>query len=193
MVRNQNISSTFFNRKQTFSVLRMFFSVFIDAFTEIPNCLLSLECPRTHIHLSVMPSNVLTKRKLTTQPNHFQTFFPGKFKQFKCAICDHKSSQKGRIRQHVLTVHKKLKPYQCEFCSYSASIKQSLQVHINTVHKKLKPYKCENCNYTATQNTTLTAHINAVHKKLKPYKCEYCEHSASLKQTLKVHINAERR
>ena len=58
------------------------------------------------------------------------------------------------------------KPGNCPFCG---KFRGKLKVHIIEIHKKNKPWNCDLCDYSTVSESSLKKHINAVHNDKGKY------------------------
>ena len=85
-------------------------------------------------------------------------------KPHKCPVCDYSYSAKGKLRQHIESVHEGKKPHKCSICEYSCSAKGTLRRHIESVHEENKPHKCSICDFSCSRKETLKHHIQSAHE-----------------------------
>ena len=69
-----------------------------------------------------------------------------KKRPFKCEVCDFRCSEKGTLKKHVSSVHKKRKSFKCTLCGNSSSRNHHLKTHIESVHEKIS---LSNANHVA--------------------------------------------
>ena len=59
-------------------------------------------------------------------------------KPFKCEICEHRSSRKDQMKQHVQSVHEENKPFKCNICDATFSEKGNMKKHVSKIHEGKK-------------------------------------------------------
>ena len=103
-----------------------------------------------------------------------------KEKTFQCSYdgCDKSYTNKGNLKRHIDTIHKKIKNFECDKCEFKFYKKTKLKRHINSVHLKIKNFECDKCEYKCNTNTNLKRHINICTGKENissgEYKCREC-------------------
>ena len=63
---------------------------------------------------------------------------------FDCEKCEHKTTQLGNLKSHILAKHEGVK-YFCDQCNHRSSRKHQLKMHKATAHGGLK-FQCESCD-----------------------------------------------
>lgn len=140
-------------------------------------------------------SSFSTKRGLDY---HYQTHRDSNERvKFPCQQCDKTFFQKGHLKLHMDTVHKRMKPYTCEECGHACSTRQSLNIHhLKHVNpNKRQKFHCNTCSKFYLSQLNLNRHVDAVHRQLDDLKCDWtgCQHVASSKANLSRHINGVHR
>jgi len=122
--------------------------------------------------------------------------------RYPCDQCDYTTTQKGKIKMHVDTIHNG-KVFPCEYddCQYTSLRKDGLKNHISKVHGHEKVallpnlrenfrFNCKKCDYSAKLKEKLKLHIDAIHDG-KQFSCDYnadCTYQARRKEQIKEHI-----
>jgi uncharacterized Zn-finger protein len=53
-------------------------------------------------------------------------------RNFLCEICNNNFTTKGNLKNHILSIHKKIKPFKCDLCETSYTNKCRLVIHLRT-------------------------------------------------------------
>ena len=63
---------------------------------------------------------------------------------FRCVGCNYKTSNKAKLKSHILTEHKNIR-FNCHICTYQAKQNRSLKVHILVEHDNFR-FECHLCS-----------------------------------------------
>ena len=130
-------------------------------------------------------STFIKSRSLKT---HFMSVHEGVKRSFSCDLCDHKSTQKGHLKNHIKFVHFKVKEYSCLICDKQFSIERNLKRHTQAFHNTEK-HSCEQCSFETTSLTNLKKHAFNKHEvKTEQFSCNTCEYKTKIKLNLSKHV-----
>ncbi|CAH0394905.1 unnamed protein product [Bemisia tabaci] len=110
----------------------------------------------------------------------------GQSKLFRCSFCDHVTSYRSHLTQH-LAIHSDLRPFKCDVCVSSFKRQLQLKQHKRTCHSNERHFKCNQCPMAFKLSTHLRQHQICIHSDLRPFKCNLCDASFKLSATLRYH------
>ena len=89
--------------------------------------------------------------------------------------CGFKNKRKGKLNEHVRTVHATVKRYKCSEagCNYKSARKGNLSEHIKTHSAPQHACPRQGCSYKAKRRSHLKEHVLAVHEKVRRFPCKY--------------------
>ena len=61
-------------------------------------------------------------------------------KPYRCEICDKNFQSKGKLKEHISSIHDKRKPFACNICPAKFFCQDSINRHISAVHEGNKPF-----------------------------------------------------
>jgi KRAB domain-containing zinc finger protein len=118
-----------------------------------------------------------------------------KMEDIKCGIgeCKYKTPCRTDLEHHRTKKH--IKPLlKCDECLFSSTEKYRLKRHIIRVHKKhlAKKYKCThgNCDSEFFTAAHLRRHVKAKHQQRRDRKCPHCDKAFTHDWNMKRHIKA---
>jgi KRAB domain-containing zinc finger protein len=126
---------------------------------------------------------------------------------FACNDCSYTTTQKGNLKNHVLSKHPQLnldfclqslgdesnvqpdKCHSCNICSKRFSRKSDLKRHEAT-HSGERPFCCDQCDFKTGRKDFLKHHQQTKHQVdfVKPISCSTCGKRFSLNSQLKIHM-----
>ena len=107
--------------------------------------------------------------------------------KFYCDVCGLMCSDKRRLSNHVLSVHKKMSlDIKCTECEEIFVNSSSMQRHRIRVHRPDK-FKCNDCNKSFASAGELKRHNNS-HTGEKPFQCSECGQGLYTKEDLVDHL-----
>ena len=107
--------------------------------------------------------------------------------KFYCEVCGLLCTNKGRLRNHVLSVHKKVSlDIKCTECDEIFVNSSSMQRHRIRVHRP-DLFKCNDCNKSFASSRELKRHNNT-HTGEKPFQCSQCGQRLGKKEDLEDHM-----
>ena len=106
--------------------------------------------------------------------------------KFFCEICGMMCPDKGRLRDHVMTVHeKKSLDIKCTECDQIFVSRQAMQKHRVIVHCPDR-FRCQECKKSFSTPSQLKKHLNA-HNGVRPFQCDQCGRGLKDKKDLEDH------
>jgi KRAB domain-containing zinc finger protein len=111
-----------------------------------------------------------------------------KIKNFECAHCEAKFSNRYQVRNHISGVHSNIRE-KCPHCDQMLKI-TTLKSHIKNVHEGGgQRVSCQDCPKTFQSNADLERHVVSVHMKIKA-PCPECGRRFRM-ETLANHIKTQ--
>ena len=74
---------------------------------------------------------------------------------------------KKLFEKHVSFVHDGKRQFRCEVCDYKSSQKCDINKHIASVHEANRPLKYDICDYSCSQNSKSNENVESVHEGKK--------------------------
>ena len=133
---------------------------------------------------------------------------------YKCQKCDHTTSRRTSLAQHVKRLHEEdedpdFSPEDVTYKSPAKLGKRSLPSDLHnegeisdtcdfdsvTNHKvnvhgvNEKSFECEECGFASAWKTSLQEHTQSVHEKKNGYNCEKCEYTSMWPRNVTKHYN----
>ena len=111
-----------------------------------------------------MNSNISTKLKETsTAKSVHEGYKPFKC---EIENCEYASKSRNEFNCHTLSIHEKnKKPFLCTECGMSFIAKGRLENHVGSVHEKKKDFQCELCSAGFACISYLHGHMKKFHKE----------------------------
>ena len=109
---------------------------------------------------------------------------------YKCELCDYRSSYKPHIKSHQYFVHKIVSNeslFPCGKCDKILISDLKLKKH-NNLHHNPDAYKCDTCGKILSNQVSLKSHKLVKHSKDKHYFCDICKTGFVSDKILKIHI-----
>ena len=99
----------------------------------------------------------------------------GDVKTFLCEICSKVFRLKAKLKIHMMSVHGvgDVETFQCDICL--CTLKGKLKQHMSTVHGDVKTFPCRLCSLVCSRRN-LTRHMSAAHGvgDVKTFLCDVC-------------------
>ncbi|XP_065369919.1 transcription factor grauzone-like [Calliphora vicina] len=112
---------------------------------------------------------------------------------FKCAECGKVMSDRLRLENHVMRVHRAnevVRKHCCDICGKSFTDAHSLRVHkLTHLSEEEKKFPCQECGKFYGSSYLLKQHIQAVHLKKFVKICYICGKSICSSADYKIHMN----
>ncbi|CRK92179.1 CLUMA_CG005714, isoform A [Clunio marinus] len=104
-----------------------------------------------------------------------------------CDICGHVATIKGRLEEHIRTVHIREFTYLCPICGVKERTDWILRTHIRLKHETDKKYKCSFCP-KAFQSPLKYKFHQTVHAKEPTFQCLKCPNKYKGYRNLMLHL-----
>ncbi|XP_065202962.1 zinc finger protein 595-like [Planococcus citri] len=122
------------------------------------------------------------------------------FKPYVCAICDYRTGQKFKIRNHIVKKHTPASwtlntneendddrsSFCCATCGKTFYGKMNYQKHMSLQHS-IRPFACNLCTSSFRDKQGLTTHIKTIHSE-KRFKCPTCDYVCTSNGKLSRHL-----
>ncbi|XP_063448964.1 zinc finger protein 347-like isoform X1 [Mytilus trossulus] len=113
---------------------------------------------------------------------------------FKCEVCNKDFSQKGHLREHMLS-HTTDKQWMCQRCGKTMKYSRSLQRHVfrckalDTEQKKKveEQYQCPQCDMIFNDRRYFKDHVKCVHGEAS-FQCSLCGEMFKWRSSLCRHV-----
>jgi KRAB domain-containing zinc finger protein len=100
-------------------------------------------------------------------------------KPYNCTTCGKSFSQKGHLREHIVTVHEGKKRFKCSSCDVSFKQRHSLKKHIcidKIQENSNQVFNCTFCDTSFKNDMNLKSHqCDKNHEGKKLYDCNFCD------------------
>ncbi|KAG5675721.1 hypothetical protein PVAND_005602 [Polypedilum vanderplanki] len=108
----------------------------------------------------------------------------------KCDLCEHKTSTKTAMENHMELHIKNEKLYECTVCQKKFASNRTLKNH-SAIHMGVerKVYECSECLKILSSKTALNTHIKWHHSEHE-FKCEICSKKLATKSSLTEHLKS---
>ena len=103
-----------------------------------------------------------------------------------CNQCDHKTTNKTGLKEHLRSKHGAEK-LRCDMCDFQSVSARGIAGHRKRIHEDKKHF-CDHCDYTNRYVTFLTEHVERKHSKTQNIKCDKYKYETSVKINLKTHM-----
>jgi hypothetical protein len=149
--------------------------------------IVKLENADQDMMFSIEPMLPLYNYQPTKDPQNYSFTTTANGKTFKCDFCDHITTNKNYLVQHIKAKHTIIKDFPCKECSYAASQKTNLVLHVKANHSNTKDFQCEKCSYATVYKDSFAQHVKAIHTDIKDFECKRCNFKTAHKKVLLKH------
>ena len=93
-------------------------------------------------------------------------------KEFRCKTCDKTYTTKGRLNNHILSIHKEIGE-KCRLCDNFFENSKNLKQHIKNYHQKTFCGICKQCDKQFFNRISFSRHKNEKHGSNKSNKLQF--------------------
>ena len=121
---------------------------------------------------------------LSVRANSRNLHTSSKSENFLCDLCDYKTTDSRRLRNHTNFVHLG-KRVPCPECDQELANSGSLAIHMANKHQGIT-HSCPECEFVSSIKSSIKRHVQSVHQGIR-YPCDQCDFLATSVYNLRKH------